>query len=62
MTPLKTRGQILNQILRLNTQIEDLQKEINQLCDEAEAIIDEDDDKHGRDSYLSCIKSYETFL
>ena len=60
----KTRQDILNEVLDLYKQIEPLQAQINDLCDEAEQIVDEEDDeseKVHRFSCLSSIMSYKTY-
>lgn len=58
---MKTRENILNEVLQINSEIEALQKQINSLCIDAENIIDKEDDELGRNSYLECIKSYKTY-
>lgn len=55
---MQTRESILNQVLRLNRDIEFAKSEIKALYEIAKNIDDEDDDANGKDSYLSCIESY----
>jgi hypothetical protein len=61
---MKTRVEILDELLEINRQILPLQEQINYLCDEAEKIEDKEDDeseKVHRFSCLSSIMSYKTY-
>ena len=55
---MKTRENILSEVLSINKEIEVLQERINKFYNEAKNIEDTDDDEDGRNSYLECIKSY----
>lgn len=54
---MKTREEIMSEVLSLNREIEEKQEEINKLYLEAKAIDDKDDDE-SKFSYISAIKSY----
>lgn len=54
---MKTREEIMSEVLFLNREIEEKQEEINKLYKEAKAIDDKDDDE-SKFSYISAIKSY----
>lgn len=53
-----TRESILNEVMRLNGDIELAKNKIKSLYEIAKSIEDEDDDADGKYSYLSCIESY----
>lgn len=55
---MRTREQILNEVLEIHREISDMKQRINELYIEARNIEDPDDDEEGRHSYLECIKSY----
>ena len=54
---MRTRENIMSEVLSLNREIEEKQEEINKLYEEAKSINDKDDDE-SKLSYISAIKSY----
>ncbi len=54
---MKTRENILSEVLDLNREIEEKQQEIINLYKQALQIVDPDDDKT-RNSYIYAIKTY----
>lgn len=54
---MRTRENILSEVLSINREIEEREETIKKLYEEAKRIEDEDDDK-SKFSYISCIKSY----
>ena len=55
---MRTRENILSEVLDLHREIEERQKQINELYLEAKNTPDEYDDEIKEWSYLKCIKSY----
>lgn len=53
---MRTRENILSEVLSIYREIEEKQKNINSLYEQAKKIDDPDD--IWRNSYLECIKSY----
>lgn len=55
---MRTREEILNDVLIIDKEIEEKKALIKELYEEAKGLIDPEDDEDGKYSYIECIKSY----